>query len=108
MLTQRVYLCLSQGETENQVHALAAKHRSSSGVVTSPVVEAVACRFGMISNPGLVGSVLGGMSKLTTGWPTLTSVDSARVLIDQAMNGSFEGKKMLLAVDLGRALKAIS
>ncbi|KAJ1326129.1 NAD(P)H-binding protein [Microdochium nivale] len=99
---------LMRGETENQVHSLAAKHHSSSSAVTPPVVETVACRFGMISNPGLVGTVLGGMSKYVTGWPTLTSVESARVLIDQAINGFFEGKQILLAMDLARALKTIS
>lgn len=77
-------------------------------MVTPPVVETVACRFGMISNSGLVGTILGGMTKFTTGWPTLTSVESARVLIDQATNGFFEEKQMLLAADLARALKTIS
>ncbi|KXJ90038.1 putative nucleoside-diphosphate-sugar epimerase [Microdochium bolleyi] len=91
---------LMRGETENQVLALAAKHPSGTAA------EAIACRFGMISSPGLMGSVMGGMSKAATGWPTLTNVEAARVLIDQAVGGFFEGRTTLDAGDLARALKS--
>ncbi|KAH7028826.1 uncharacterized protein B0I36DRAFT_363448 [Microdochium trichocladiopsis] len=95
---------LMRGETENKVHSLPASH---PGAANRPVSTA-ACRFGMISSPGMAGSLMGSLAKGATGWPTLSSVEGARVLIDQAVNGFYEGKGTLTAGDMAAIWKRIS
>lgn len=92
---------LSQGQTETDILALAAKHRPDRPVT------AAACRFGLIAGTGWGGSILGSVSGALTGWPALTASQGARVLIDQAVNGFYESKDTLVASDLAAVLKRI-
>ena len=92
---------MSQGQTETDVLALAAKHRPDRPV------DAAVCKFGFITGVGWGGLILGGVTKALTGWPALTSGQCAQVLIDQAANGFYEDKHTLLAGDLAAAWKRI-
>lgn len=92
---------LSQGQTETDVLALAAKYQADRPV------SAAACRFGLIAGTGWGASILGSVSGALTGWPALTAAQGAKVLIDQAVNGFYEGKGTLVASDLAAVLKRI-